>query len=83
MLKLKLQYFGHEIWRANSLGKDPAPGKDWAQEEKEVTKDEVVGWHRQLNGHKFEHTQGDSEGQVAHRVAKSQTWLSDWTTTKC
>ena len=38
-----------------------------------MTKDEVVGWHHQLNGRKFEQTQGDSEGQEAHRVAKSQT----------
>ena len=44
MLKLKLQYFGHLIQRANSLGK-PFAGKDRRQEEKETTEDEMVGWH--------------------------------------
>ena len=45
------------------IGKDPDAGKDWRQEEKETTEDEVVGWHHQLNGHEFEQTPGDSEGQ--------------------
>ena len=44
MLKLKLQYFGHLIQRANSLGK-PFAGEDRRQEEKETTEDEMVGWH--------------------------------------
>ena len=35
------------------IGKDPDAGKDWGQEEKGVTKNEMVGWHHQLNGHKF------------------------------
>ena len=38
-------------------------GKDRRQEEKEATEDEIVGWHHQLNGHEFEQTPGDSEGQ--------------------
>ena len=36
------------------IGKDPASGKDWGQEEKGTTEDEVVWWHHQLNGHGFE-----------------------------
>ena len=40
------------------IGKDPDAGKDWGQEEKGVTDDEVVGWHHQLNGHEFEHALG-------------------------
>ena len=44
-------------------GKDLSDGKDWGQEEKWVTEDEVVGWHHQLNGHEFEQTPGDGEGQ--------------------
>ena len=52
MLKLKLWYFGHLMWRANSLEKTDA-GKDWGQEEKWATEDEVVGWHHWLNGHEF------------------------------
>ena len=63
MLKVKLQFFGHLMQTANSLGKDPAAGKDWRQEEKAMTEGEMVGWHHQLNGHEFEQTPGDSEGQ--------------------
>ena len=44
-------------------GKDFDAGKDWGQEEKGATEDEMVGWHHQLNGHEFEQTPGDSEGQ--------------------
>ena len=36
------------------IGKDPDAGKDWGQEEKEMTEDEMVGWYHQLNGYKFE-----------------------------
>ena len=43
--------------------KDPDAGKDWRQEEKAVTEDEMVGWHHGLNGHEFEQTRGDGEGQ--------------------
>ena len=43
--------------------KDPEAGKDWGQEEKGATGDEMVGWHHQLNGNEFEQTLGDSEGQ--------------------
>ena len=45
------------------LGKDPDAGKDWREEKKGTTEDEMVGWHHQLNGHEFEQTLGDSEGQ--------------------
>jgi len=36
------------------IGKDPDAGKDWRQEEKGMTEDEMVGWHNPLNGHEFE-----------------------------
>ena len=45
------------------IGKDPGAGKDWRQEEKEATEDEMVGWHHQFNVHMFEQNSGDSEGQ--------------------
>jgi len=45
------------------IGKDPDSGKDWGQEEKGATEDEMVGWHQQLSGHEFEQPPGDSEGQ--------------------
>ena len=41
----------------------PLGRKDWGQKEKEVREDEIIGWHHQLNGHEFEKTPGDSEGQ--------------------
>ena len=49
--------------KSQLTGKDPDAGKDWRQEEKEMTEDEVVGWHHWLNGHAFEQTLGDGEGQ--------------------
>ena len=45
------------------IRKDPNAGKDWGQEEKGMTEDEMAGWHHWLNGHEFEQTQGNSEGQ--------------------
>ena len=45
------------------IGKDPDAGKDWRQEEKGTTEDEMVGWHHQLNGHEFEQTPGVGDGQ--------------------
>ena len=45
------------------IGKDPDVGKDWRQEEKGTTNDEMVGWHHRLNGHESEQTWGDGEGQ--------------------
>ena len=45
------------------IGKDSDAGKDWRKEDKWATENEMVGWHHQLNGHEFEQTLGDSEGQ--------------------
>ena len=53
MLKLKLQYLGHLMQRADSLEKTDA-GRDLGQEEKRTTEDEMTGWHYQLDGHAFE-----------------------------
>ena len=58
----KLQYFGHLMWRANSR-KDSDAEKDWRQEEKGMTEDEMIGWYHWLNGHEFEQAPGDGEGQ--------------------
>ena len=70
------------------IGKDPDAGKDWRQEEKETTEDEMVGWHHWLNGHEFEWTPGDSEGQgglaccspFSHKESDMTEWLNwtDW-----
>ena len=53
MLKLKLQYFGHLMRRADSLEVSDV-GRDWGQEEKGTTEDEMAGWHHRLDGHESE-----------------------------
>ena len=45
------------------IGKDPDAGKDWRQEEKGTTEDEMVGWHHWLNGPEFEQALGVDDGQ--------------------
>ena len=52
MLKLKLQYFGHLMRKVDSSEKTDA-GRDWGQEEKGTTEDEVAGWNHQLDVHEF------------------------------
>ena len=67
------------------IWKDPDAGKDWRQEEKGTTEDEMVGWHHQPNGHGFEQVQGDSEGQRSlehcspwgHRELNTTYWLNN------
>ena len=54
MLKLKIQYFGHQMWRTDSLEKDPDAEKDWRQEDKGMSEDETVGWHHQLSEQELE-----------------------------
>ena len=54
------------------IGKDPDAGKDWRQEEKGTTEDEMVGWHHQPDGHEFEQALGVGNGQG------SLAWCSLW-----
>ena len=49
--------------KSQLTGKDPEGGKDWTQEEKGPTEDEMVGWHPRLNGHEFEQVPGVGDGQ--------------------
>ena len=69
------------------IGKDPDAGKNWGQEEKGTTENEMVGWHHQLNGHESEQIQQDSQGQgslvvlqsmrsqrVGHSLVTEQYW---------
>ena len=53
MLKLKLQYFGHLMQRVDSLEKTDTR-RDWGQEEKGMTEDDMAGWHQRLDGREFE-----------------------------
>ena len=69
--------------------KDPDAGKDWRQEEKEMTEDEMVGWHHQLNGHEFVQVPGVCDGQGnleccsswGHKESDTTEWLN-WTELK-
>ena len=72
---LKLQYFGHMLWRTDSLEKtlrQEEKGNDWRQEEKGTTQDEMVEWHHQLDGHEFKQAPGVGDGQG------SLVWCSPW-----
>ena len=66
------------LWPTNAksqlIGKDRDEGKDWGQEERRATEDEMVGWHHQLNEHKFGQTPGDTEGQGS--LACCPSWVS-------
>ena len=62
------------------LRKDSNSGKDWRQEEKGVTEGEMVGWHQWLNGHEFEQTLGDGEGQGSLACCRLQRVGHDWGT---
>ena len=56
------------------IGKDPDAGKDWREEEKGTTEDEMVGWHHWLNGHESEQTLGDSGGQKSLMCCSPWGW---------
>ena len=63
----------------------PDAGKDWRQEEKVTTEDEMVGWHHWLDGHEFEQALGDDEGQGSlaccspqgHKELDTTEWLNN------
>ena len=66
------------------IGKQSDAGRDFVQEEKGTTEDEMAGWHHRLNGHEFEWTPGVGDGQgglaaAIHGVAKNWTRLTNWT----
>ena len=63
MLKLKLQYFGHLMRRADSLEKTLMLGKIEDRRTRGLTEDEMVRWHHQFNGHELGQTPGGGEGQ--------------------
>ena len=71
MLKLKLQYFGHLMRRVDSLEKSLML-RNWGQEEKEMTEDEMAGWYHWLTGYEFEWTLGVGNGQGG------LVWCDSW-----
>ena len=69
------------------IGKDPDAGKDWRRKEKGTAENEIIRVHHWINGHEFEPTPWDSEGQGSLACCspwshKGRTWFSEWTTTK-
>ena len=83
MLKLKLQYFGHLMWRTDSLEKALMLGKIEGGRRR-GTEDEMVWWHHRVNGHEFEQALGlvinrEAWHVAVNEVAHSRIWLSDWT----
>ena len=82
MLKLKLQYFGHLMWRVDSLENTLIGGR----EEKGMIEDDMAGWHHCLDGHEFEQALGVGDGQGTlvccspwgHKELGMTEWLN-WT----
>ena len=68
------------------IWKDPDAGKDWRQEEKGTTEDEMIKWHHRLNGHEFEQALGDGEGRgslVCYSPwGRKQLDMTDWLNNK-
>ena len=64
------------------FGKDPDAGKNWRQEEKETTEDEMIGWHHWLNGHEFEQAPGvgEEQGSLACCSPQGHSVRHDWAT---
>ena len=63
------------------IGKDPDSGRDWGQEEKGTTEDEIAGWHHQLHAHEFGWTPGVGDGQGGLLCCIGHDWVSElnWT----
>ena len=86
LLKLKLQYFGHLIWRTDSFGKDTDAEKDWRQEKKGTIGEQMVGWPHRLDEHECEEARqvGDGQGSLAcwslwgRKESDMTEWLN-WT----
>ena len=71
--------------KSQVIGKDPDAGKDWGQEEKGTTEDEMIGWHHLLDGREFERALGDSEGQgsLVHRSPWGLGLTTEWQQMTC
>ena len=63
ILKQKRQYFGHLMWRPDSLERTLMLGKIEGRRRRGWQRNEMVGWHHWVSGHEFEQTLGDREGQ--------------------
>ena len=95
VLKVSPEFIGRTVIEAETpilwppdaknrfIGKDPDIGKDWRQEEKGMTEDEMIGWHHWLNGHEFEQALGVGDGQGSLVICSSwdcrvrQDWVTE------
>ena len=85
-VEAELQYFGHLMWSAWLIWKDPVAVRDCGQKEKGMSEDEMVGWCHQLDGHEFGWTLGVAHGQGGLvccspwdcKESDTNEWL-DWT----
>ena len=83
MLKLKFQYFGHPMWRTDSLAKTLILENIEGRRRREK-QDEMIGWHHQLDGHEFEQAPGVGDGQESlvccspwdHKESNTTEWLN-------
>ena len=82
MLKLKLQYFGHLMWRADTYEKTLMLGKIEGRRRRGMTEDEMVGWHHWLNGHGYVWGLGvgDGKGGLEYCGSWGRRVEHDWAT---
>ena len=90
LLIYKLKQYALILWPPDVknwlTGKDPDAEKDWRQEEKGMTEDDMFGWHHWLDGHEFQQALGVGDGwgglACCSPWGHSQKWLSNWTELK-
>ena len=83
MLRLKLQYFGHLMWRVDSLEKTLILGKIEGRRRRGRQENDMIGWHHWVNGHEFEQAlemvkDRETWWATVHWVTESQIQLNDW-----
>ena len=82
MLKLKFHYFGHLMWRTNSLEKTLMLGKIEGRRKRAVTEDEMIGWHHRLNGHEFEQILEDRKAWLLQSMGLQERDRTEWPSNK-
>ena len=63
--------------KSQLISKDPDAAKDWGQEQKGMTEDEMIGWHHGLNGHEFDTTPGDGKTGMLQSQRVGHDWVNN------